>query len=82
MRETRYYCDVCGKEIKQDPHNTYINVTARAGRHGVIKRNLVIMDCNRQNVHLDFCEDCKGTIALLFSGASLGEKTNEANETD
>ena len=70
MRETKFYCDMCGKEIERDPHNIYIHVTARAGRHGVIKRNLVISDCNNQSVHLDFCEDCKNTIAILFGGES------------
>ena len=69
MKETKWYCDVCGKEIKADPHSTYIPVKAKVGKHGVKDRSLKIIDRNG-NVCLDFCEDCKGTIALLFGGKS------------
>lgn len=69
MREVKFYCDVCGKEIKADPHNTYVPVVAKKGKHGMLKRDLKIVDRNGE-VCLDFCDDCKATIAILFGGES------------
>lgn len=68
MRVTKWYCDVCGKEIKSDPLNTYIPVKEKVGKHGVKDRSLKIIDRNG-NVCLDFCDDCKATIAILFGGS-------------
>ena len=74
MRETKYYCDVCGKEISAKQQNIYIPVVARKGKHGMLKRDLKIIDCNGE-VCLDFCDDCKATIAILF-----GEAKNDTSD--
>ena len=68
MRETKWYCDVCGKEIKGDPHSSYIPIPENVGRHGKRMRSIRIIDSDGHNC-LDFCEDCKATIAILFGGS-------------
>ena len=72
MRETKIYCDVCGKEIGADPRSNRIPVKAKHMKHGLVNRSLKIIDANRGEVCLDFCEDCKHTIAILF-----GEEAND-----
>lgn len=68
MKETKWYCDVCGKVIQVNPQSSYIPVVKKVGKHGMEKVTLRVMD-NRGNF-LDFCEDCKPTIAILFGGKS------------
>lgn len=71
MRVTKWYCDVCKKEIHGDPETRLIHVPTAVGQHGLQDRTISIVDTNG-NKCLDFCEDCKGTIAVLFGGKSNG----------
>lgn len=68
MKETNFYCDVCGKVIRDDPLASHIQVVKKIGKHGMEKVTLRVID-NKGNF-LDFCEDCKATIAIMFGGTS------------
>ena len=68
MKDTKWYCDVCGKEIEPSGPSSCIPVVKKVGKHGMEKVTLRVMD-NRGNF-LDFCDDCKATIAILFGGES------------
>jgi hypothetical protein len=72
MKETKYYCDMCGKEIEgivEVVKAKYIPIQMNFGKHGEYKKKtMVVMDDDRS--YMDFCEDCKGTIAVLFGGKS------------
>lgn len=69
MRETKWYCDMCGKEIEKDPHASYISIPENVGKHGKSVKKIKIVNANN-NYPMEFCEDCKGTIAVLFGGES------------
>ena len=72
MRETRCYCDMCGKEIEgtvEVAMARYIPIRMNVGKHGEYKKRIMtVMDDD--GTYMDFCEDCKGTIAVLFGGKS------------
>jgi hypothetical protein len=68
MKETKWYCDVCGKEIEGSAEAKYIPIQKSVGKHGVFETKIRILDEAFGGTYMDFCEDCKGTIALLFGG--------------
>ena len=70
MKETKWYCDVCGKEIEGSAEAKYIPIQKNVGKHGVFKTKIRILDETYGGIYMDFCEDCKGTIAVLFGGES------------
>ena len=78
MRETKWYCDVCGKEIIPNGSSSHIPVVKKIGKHGMEKVTLRVMD-NRGNF-LDFCDDCKATIAILFGGSDDRKAIDEEIE--
>jgi hypothetical protein len=61
---------MCGKEINGDPQTKYIPIQKSVGKHGVFETKIRILDEAFGGTYMDFCEDCKGTIALLFGGES------------
>ena len=67
MKETKWYCDMCGKEIVPSDSSSYIPVVKRVGKHGMEKETLIIHD--NKGTYLTFCDDCKATIAILFGGS-------------
>jgi hypothetical protein len=70
MRVNKCYCDVCGKEIEPDAHTKLILINKKIGKHGIGSDTIRIINESRGGVAMDFCEDCKATIALLFGGKS------------
>lgn len=69
MKETKYYCDMCGKEIEGSAEAKYIPIRKNVGKHGECVTKIRILDeTYGGSYYMDFCEDCKGTIALLFGG--------------
>lgn len=70
MKQTKYYCDMCGKEIEGGAEAKYIPIRMNVGKHGECKTKLRILDEAYGGFYMDFCEDCKGTIAVLFGGKS------------
>lgn len=67
MKEIKFYCDICGKEVKSNEPINYIDVDAIAGKHGHMRRTIRIIDV-ADNKSLDFCDDCKTTLKILFGG--------------
>jgi hypothetical protein len=62
---------MCGKEINGDTQQTkYIPIRKNVGKHGEFVTKIRILDEAFGGTYMDFCEDCKGTIALLFGGKS------------
>lgn len=70
MKQTKYYCDMCGKEIEGGAEAKYIPIQKNFGKHGVFNTKIRIMDETYGGTYMDFCDDCKGTIAVLFGGGS------------
>lgn len=71
MKETKCYCDMCHKEIEGSPEAKYIPIKTRVGKHGEYKTNIRIWnEADGRGYYMEFCEDCKGTIAVLFGGKS------------
>ena len=70
MKQTKYYCDMCGKEIEGSAEAKYIPIQKSIGKHGVFKTKIRILDEAYGGTYMDFCEDCKATIAVLFGGKS------------
>lgn len=70
MKSTKWYCDMCGKEIEGGAEAKYIPIRTNVGKHGESKTKIRILDEIYGGTYMDFCEDCKGTIALLFGGKS------------
>lgn len=68
MKETKWYCDMCHKEIEGSPEAKYIPIRMNIGKHGVFKTKIRILDETYGGTYMDFCEDCKVTIACLFGG--------------
>jgi hypothetical protein len=68
MKVTKWYCDMCGKEIKESPEAKFIPIRMNVGKHGESNTDVRIMYFNGSC--MDFCEDCKATIAVLFGGKS------------
>lgn len=69
MRETKWYCDMCGKEIEKDADASYISIPEKVWKHGKSVKTIKIVNTNN-NYQMEFCEDCKATIAILFGGES------------
>jgi hypothetical protein len=62
---------MCGKEIKGDPQAKYIPIKMWCGKHGYSETKIKILnEALGGSYYMDFCEDCKGTIAVLFGGKS------------
>ena len=70
MKVNKCYCDMCGKEIEGGAETKYIPIRKNVGMHGKYNTNIRIMDEAYGGTYMDFCEDCKGTIAVLFGGKS------------
>lgn len=70
MKSTKWYCDMCGKEIEGSADVKYIPIRMNVGKHGEYKTKIRILNEANGGTYMDFCEDCKGTIALLFGGKS------------
>lgn len=68
MRVTKWYCDMCGKEIEKDEHADYISIPEKVWKHGKSVKTIKILNYNN-NYTMEFCEDCKATIAVLFGGS-------------
>lgn len=67
MKQTKYYCDMCGKEIKGGAEPKYIPIRMNVGKHGeYYKTKIRILNEDYGGVYLDFCEDCKKFIASSF----------------
>jgi len=64
MKVTKWYCDMCGKEIKESPEAKFIPIRNNNGGHVDVRIMYFNGSC------MDFCEDCKGTIAVLFGGVN------------
>ncbi len=70
MKVTKFYCDMCGKEIEGGAEAKYIPIRKNVGKHGEFVTKIRILDEAYGGTYMDFCEGCKGTIALLFGGKS------------
>jgi len=74
MKVTKWYCDMCGKEIEgivEVVKAKYIPIRMNVGKHGEYKeKTMVVLNNDDSGTNMIFCEDCKGTIALLFGGKS------------
>lgn len=69
MKETKWYCDMCGKEIKDVQEAKYIPIRTNVGKHGKSTTKIRILDERYGGYYMDFCDDCKATIAILFGGS-------------
>lgn len=78
MRETKCYCDMCGKEIEgtvRVAKAKFIPIRLSISKHGEYEyktKSMIVMDDDGNC--MDFCEDCKRTIFSSF------ETRNERSE--
>lgn len=66
MKTTKFYCDMCGKEINADPQTKYIPIKKIVEKHGLETTKIRVLNEAFGGSYMDFCDDCKQFIASAF----------------
>lgn len=86
MKVTKWYCDMCGNEIKgtTDAETRYIPIKKIVGKHGLHETKIRVLDDAFGGSYMDFCDDCKKFIASSFEfrrdAIKLKEELNKIME--